>query len=69
MELEGSLPRSQQPTTDFYPQPDQSSLYQIIPSNTDFNITQPTHVEGRGHSKIHKVTENQMAGACRKNGR
>jgi hypothetical protein len=38
MKLEGSLPRSQEPTTGPYPDPHQPSSYQLILSKIHFNI-------------------------------
>jgi hypothetical protein len=41
MEPEGSLPCSQEPSTDLYPEPDQSSPYHPILSKIHFNIIHP----------------------------
>jgi hypothetical protein len=41
MEPEGSLQRSQAPSTDPYPEPDQSNLYHPILSKIHFNIVRP----------------------------
>jgi hypothetical protein len=41
MEPEGSFPCSQEPYTDTYPDPDQSSPYHPILSKIHFNIIHP----------------------------